>query len=66
MNPADKSKEAEKIKLTKTFFSIEKGEISAAKVAAKKKAEKEAQRAEIVRKGGVPDKTDPFLGNLSK
>ncbi|MDB6025643.1 MAG: hypothetical protein JWM68_1866 [Verrucomicrobiales bacterium] len=60
------AKTPEKIKLTQTFFSIEKGEVSAAVAAARKKKEKEAARAEVVRKGGIPDRTDPFLGNLSR
>jgi hypothetical protein len=66
MKPNDKSKSSTKIKLSKTFFKIEKGEVSASEVAAKKKAEKEAARQEIIRKGGTPDKTDPFMGNYSK
>jgi hypothetical protein len=64
MKPNDKS--STKIKLGKTFFRIEKGEISASDVAKKKRDEKEAARAEIARKGGVPDRTDPFLGNYNR
>lgn len=67
MKPTDKSnKTASKIKLSKTFFQIEKGEVSASEVAAKKKAEKEAARAEIIKKGGIPDKTDPFMSNYNR
>ena len=68
MKPNQKSKEktSTSIKLSKTFFRIEKGEVSASEVAAKKKAEKEAARAEIIKKGGIPDKTDPFMGNYNK
>lgn len=64
MKPSDKP--ADKIKLSQTFFSIEKGEISAAQAAAKKRAEKEAKKAEIIKKGGIPDRTDPFISNFSK
>ena len=66
MKPGDNSKPEKKIQLSQTFFSIEKGELSAAQAAAKKKAEKEAKRAEIVKKGGIPDRTDPFIQGLER
>ncbi len=56
----------QKIKLGQTFYKLEKGEESVAAVAARKKAEKEAKKAEIIRKGGIPDKTDPFASNWNK
>jgi hypothetical protein len=55
-----------KIKLGKTFFNIASGTVSASEVAARKKAEKEAARAETLRKGQVPDRTDPFIANFGR
>ncbi len=64
MKPDNKT--PEKIKLSQTFYRIEKGEETLKQAAARKKAEKEAKRAEAIRKGGVPDKTDPFGANYDK
>lgn len=66
MKPDDKSKEASKIKLGKTFFKIESGKESIADAVKRKKAEREAAKAELKKKGQVPDKTDPFMGNFEK
>lgn len=63
---SENAKTPEKIKLGQTFYKLEKGEVSVKEVAARKKAEKEARRAEIIKKGGIPDKTDPFMGNYEK
>ena len=35
-------------------------------VAARKKAEKEAKRAELLRRGGIPEKTDPYISNYNR
>lgn len=66
MKPNDKSKANTKIKLSNTFFKIEEGQESIADAVKRKKAEREAAKAEIKKKGGVPDKTDPFMGNFGR
>jgi hypothetical protein len=63
MKSNDNSKSSPKIKLSKTFFNIASGQVSASDVAARKKAEKDAARAEAQRKGKRFDRTDPFLSN---
>ncbi len=64
--PNDKSKAASKIKLGNTFFKIEEGQESIADAVKRKKAERDAAKAEVKKKGGVPEKTDPFLGNFER
>jgi hypothetical protein len=64
MKPNNKT--VTKIKLSKTFFNIAAGEVSASDVAAKKKADREAAKAEAKRTGRPLDATDPFLGNYTK
>jgi hypothetical protein len=66
MKPQDNSKSSAKIKLSKTFFNIASGQVSASDVAAKKRAEKEAAKAEALRKGKPLDRTDPFLSNFGR
>src|SRR5690348_9603012 len=58
MKPNNKT--VTKIKLSKTFFNIASGEASASDVAAKKKADREAAKAEAKQKGKPFDATDPF------
>ena len=61
-----KTEKTQKIKLGQTFYKLEKGEETVASVAARKKAEKEARRAEVIRKGGVPERTDPFASKYTR
>ena len=62
MKANDKS--SPKIKLSKTFFNIANGDVNASDVAARKKAEKEAARAEALKKGKPLDRTDSFVSNF--
>ena len=64
MKPSDKSNA--KIKLSKTFFRIAKGEVNASEVAAQKRAERDAAREEAIRKGKKFDRTDPFISNFER
>jgi hypothetical protein len=64
MKPNDKS--LTKIKLSKTFFKIAKGEVNASDVAAQKKVERETARQEALRKGKKFDRTDPFISNFER
>jgi hypothetical protein len=64
MKPNNNAKSSARIKLSKTFFNIANGDVSASEVAAKKRAEKEAARAEALRKGKRFDRTDPFMSNF--
>ena len=64
MKSNNNAKSSPKIKLGKTFFNIAKGDESASDVAARKKTEKEAARAELSRKGKRFDRTDPFMSNF--
>jgi len=64
MKPNDKSNA--KIKLTKTFFKIAKGEVNASEVAAEKRAARDAAREEALRKGKKFDRTDPFISNFER
>jgi hypothetical protein len=64
MKANNNSRSRTSIKLSKTFFNIANGQLSASEVAAKKRAEKEAARAEAVRKGKILDRTDPFMANF--
>ena len=66
MKPNNNVKSSAKIKLTKTFFNIAEGNVSASEVAAKKRTEKEAARAEAGRKGKRVERTDPFLSNFGQ
>jgi hypothetical protein len=66
MKTNDNSKSSTRIKLTKTFFNIASGQVSASDVAAKKRAEKEAARAAAARKGKALDRTDPFMANFGR
>ena len=66
MKPNKNAKSQTKIKLSKTFFSIAAGEVTASEVAVKKKVEREAAREEALRKGKVIDRTDPFISNLER
>jgi len=66
MKSDNNSKSSAKIKLSKTFFSIAKGEANASDVAARKRAEREAAKQESIRKGKVPDRTDPFISNFER
>ena len=66
MKPNKNAKSQTKIKLSKTFFSIAAGEVTASEVAAKKKDEREAAKKEALRKGKVIDQTDPFISNLER
>ena len=66
MNTNDNAKSKPKIKLSKTFFNIAAGEVSASEVAAAKRADKEAARAEALKKGKVLDRTDPFVSNFGR
>ena len=66
MKANDNSKSRTKIKLSKTFFNIASGQACASEVAAKKRAEKEAAKAEAERSGKRFERTDPFLGNFSR
>ena len=66
MKPDDKSKSSSKIKLGKTFFGIESGKENIADAVKRKKAEREAAKAEAKKKGQTPDKTDPFMGNFGR
>ena len=64
MKPNNNAKSSPRIKLSKTFFNIANGEAKASDVAAKKRAEKEATRAEAERNGKRFDRTDPFMSNF--
>ena len=64
MKPNEKSQT--KIKLSKTFFKIAKGELNASEVAAKKRAERDAARQEALSKGKRFDRTDPFMSNFER
>lgn len=66
MKPINNAKSSPRIKLGKTFFNIATGAVSASDVAAKKKAEKEAARAEAQRQGKRVERTDPFLSNFGQ
>lgn len=66
MKQNDKSKTNTKIKLGNTFFKIEEGKETIADAVKRKKAERDAAKAEIKKKGGVPEKTDPFMGNFGR
>ena len=60
------NKDNTKIKLSKTFFKIAKGEVNASDVAAQKRAERDASREEALRKGKKFDRTDPFISNFER
>ena len=66
MKPNKNDKSQTKIKLSKTFFKIAAGEVGASEVAATKKAQREAERQEALRKGKELERTDPFLGNFER
>jgi hypothetical protein len=57
---------ATKIKLSKTFFNIATGQITASEVAARKRAARDAEKAEALLKGRRLDRTDPFIGNFGR
>jgi hypothetical protein len=57
MNTNDNSKSKSRIKLSKTFFS---------KVAAKKRAEKNASKAEVLKRGNFLERTDPFISTFGR
>ena len=63
---SNNNKTQTKIKLSKTFFNIASGEVKASDVAAKKRADRDAAKAEAARKGRPIDKTDPFIGNFGR
>ena len=64
MKPTDKT--SSKIKLSKTFFRIEKGEAQIGETVARKRAERDAAKEDAKKKGIVPDATDPFMGNFGR
>lgn len=66
MKADDNSKTSPKIKLSKTFFKIAAGEVLASDVAKKKQDDKEAARAEAIRKGRRVERTDPFISNFGR
>ena len=66
MKPNHNSKSQTKIKLSKTFFKIAAGEVTASEVASDKKAQREAARQEALKKGKPLDRTDPFLSNFEQ
>ena len=66
MKSDNNAKSSPRIKLSKTFFKIAAGEASASDVAKKKLEEKEAARAEAIRKGRRVERTDPFISNFGR